>query len=82
MSRQAPDQHSQPWRPLPRLFDTVELVEGVGRLAAGTRGTVRVEGTYVALVEVGHASAADPAPETLVPIPYRAMRRIRAAEAA
>jgi hypothetical protein len=79
MSRPAPDQDSQPWRPMPRALDTVELVERVGRLDAGTRGTVRVEGTYIALVDVGDREALPNAPEALVPIPYRAMRRIQAA---
>ena len=82
MSRPVPEHDSQPWRPMPRLFDTVELVERVGRLDAGTRGTVRVEGLYVALLDVGGPGAALAAPEALIPVPYRAMRRINGREAA
>jgi hypothetical protein len=82
MSRPVTEKDSQPWRPLPRLFDTVELVERVGRLDVGTRGTVRVEGTYVALVDVGDREASLGGLAAMVPIPYRAMRQIRAEEAA
>jgi hypothetical protein len=60
----------------------VELVERVGRLDAGTRATLRVEGIYVALVEVDHREAHPGAPQDLLPVPYRAMRRIAAGEAA
>jgi hypothetical protein len=78
VSRPGADHDSQPWRPMPRLFDTVELVEQVGRMRAGTRGTIRAEGTYVALVDVGE-DANPSLPEALVPVPYRAIRRVRAA---
>jgi hypothetical protein len=61
---------------MPRLMDTIELVERVGQLQPGTRGTVRVEGTYLALVDVAEAGSPPAAPEDLVPVPYRAMRRI------